>query len=318
MTNQKENFLFDISIVIPVFNSALTIERLIDQIYTAIPSNRIRHEVILIDDASHDSSKSLLKEIFLKYPNISVIELRKNSGQDNAIMAGLKKVSGQYAVIMDDDLQHDPKYIPILFSEVKDGADVCYANFLIKKQSFLKNFGSWFANKCANILLKKPKNIYLSPFKIIDSSVVEEIIKYQGPYPYVDGLIFRVTKNVKQVDVEHSERSLGEGNYTFLKSIKVWSNLATNFSILPLRLSIFCGFFTSICGFLLGGYFTISYFLNDQIPEGWSSLAVLVLFFGGIQLIAIGMIGEYLGRLFLLNNKEPQYVVKNIYSNIES
>ena len=313
---KETNYLFTISIVIPVFNSAKTVEKLMSEIFTALNADNYAYETIFVNDSSSDSSSISLDNIDSKYQNISIIELGKNSGQDNAIMAGLRYASGKYIVIMDDDLQHHPRYIPELLNEMSDYTDVCYANFPIKKQKFYKNLGSWFANSCATILLKKPKDIYLSPYKIFNAEIVSEIIKYAGPYPYLDGLIFRVTNKIKQINVDHSERYAGKGNYTLRKSIKVWANLATNFSILPLRLSTIFGFLAAISGFLLGGFYIVSFFLSDHTPEGWSSIAVLVLFFGGIQLIAIGVIGEYLGRLFLLNNKEPQYVLKQTKTNI--
>ncbi|MDA9927547.1 glycosyltransferase family 2 protein [Gammaproteobacteria bacterium] len=315
MTVKDNPYLFNLSIVIPVFNSENALVQLMEEITQALAPNNLKFETIFVNDCSQDSSALSLENIFSEHANISIIELRKNAGQDNAIMAGLKYASGQHIVVMDDDLQHDPKYIPALLSELNDEVDVCYANFLIKKQNFYKNLGSKFADFCANILMNKPKNIYLSPFKIFNAHVASEIIKYDGPYPYIDGLIFRVTRKITQIDVNHSQRLHGQGNYTLVKSIKVWANLVTNFSILPLRLSTFFGFVTAVFGFLLGGFYIVTYFYSNQLPPGWSSIIVLILVFGGIQLIALGLIGEYLGRLFLLNNKEPQFIIKNMKTN---
>ena len=312
---KETNYLYTISIVIPVFNSEQIVEKLMDEISSTLLEEGCSFETIFINDCSHDNSIQSLNAIFLKHQNISIIDLRKNSGQDNAIMAGLKHVSGKYIVVMDDDLQHHPKYIPMLLRAMNDEVDVCYVNFFTKKQKMFKNLGSSFVDLCANFLLKKPKNIYLSPYKIFNSQVAKEVVKYEGPYPYIDGLIFRVTKRITQIDREHSERLNGEGNYTLGKSIKVWAALATNFSILPLRISTFLGFFTAVIGFLLGVFYILSYLLDNQTPSGWSTLTVLILVFGGIQLIALGVIGEYLGRLFLLNNNEPQFVIKKIRSN---
>jgi polyisoprenyl-phosphate glycosyltransferase len=315
MSNITEGFIFDLSIVIPVFNSATSLESLVEKIESSLNPANYSFEVIFVDDCSEDDSSSSLNSILKKYHNITVIELRKNFGQDNAIMAGLEHASGAKIVIMDDDLQHNPSDIISLDKHLTHDVDVCYANFVVKKQAWFKNLGSKFNHFCANILLNKPKEIYLSPFKIIDASIKEEILKYKGPYPYVDGLIFLSTIRVKQIEVEHSVRLSGRSNYTLLQSIKVWLKLVTNFSILPLRLATFAGFIISGIGFILAIILIINYFYGSQAPVGWPSVAVLILCFGGIQLIAIGMIGEYLGRLFLLNNNQPQYTVRNIRTN---
>ncbi|HCK04379.1 MAG TPA: glycosyl transferase family 2 [Methylophilaceae bacterium] len=315
MSNITEGFIFDLSIVIPVFNSAASLEPLVEKIESSLNPANYSFEVIFVDDCSEDDSSSSLNSILKKHHNITVIELRKNFGQDNAIMAGLEHSSGAKIVIMDDDLQHNPSDIISLHKNLTHDVDVCYANFVTKKQEWFKNLGSNFNHFCANILLNKPKEIYLSPFKILDAGIKEEILKYKGPYPYVDGLIFRSTLRVKQIEVEHSVRFSGRGNYTLLKSIKVWLKLVTNFSILPLRLATLSGFTFAGIGFIFAIIFIINYFYGSQAPQGWSSVAVLILCFGGIQLIAIGMIGEYLGRLFLLNNNQPQYIVRNIRTN---
>ena len=315
MSNITEGFIFDLSIVIPVFNSAASLEPLVEKIESSLNPANYSFEVIFVDDCSEDDSSSCLNSILKKHHNITVIELRKNFGQDNAIMAGLEHASGAKIVIMDDDLQHNPSDIISLDKHLTHDVDVCYANFVVKKQAWFKNLGSKFNHFCANILLNKPKEIYLSPFKILDAGIKEEILKYKGPYPYVDGLIFRSTLRVKQIEVEHSVRFSGRGNYTLLKSIKVWLKLVTNFSILPLRLATLSGFIFAGIGFILAIIFIINYFYESQAPQGWSSVAVLILCFGGIQLIAIGLIGEYLGRLFLLNNNQPQYIVRNMRTN---
>jgi len=217
---------------------------------------------------------------------------------------------------MDDDLQHDPADIPTLIDGLND-YDVCYALFRSKKQSWFKNFGSWFNGKVAEIVIKKPKEIYLSPFKVVKREVIDEVIKYDGPYPYIDGLIFRTTRKINQVEVEHHERYAGRGNYNLIKSIRVWMRLATNFSIFPLRIATLLGFTASVFGFLLALYFIIRHFTNGQTPLGWASLIVVTLFLGGIQLVAIGAIGEYVGRMFLYHSRQPQFIIKDIIGKSE-
>jgi glycosyltransferase involved in cell wall biosynthesis len=299
-----------ISVVIPVYNSEDCISELVKRLTDALYNLGYTYEIILVNDYSPDNSWNKIVELCKVYDKLKGINLRRNFGQDCAIMAGLNNSSGEYVIIMDDDLQHDPKDIPILFGELKKGYDVCYAFFKSKRQSWFKNFGSWFNGKVAEVVIKKPKKVYLSPYKAIKRGVIDEIIKYDGPYPYIDGLIFRVTKNITQVEVEHHKRYSGKGNYNLVKSIRVWLRLATNFSVFPLRIATILGFVASGFGFLLALYFIIRHFVNGQAPMGWASMIVTVLFLGGIQLVAIGTIGEYIGRLFIYYSKEPQFVVK--------
>jgi len=305
----------DISVVIPVYNSEKCIEELSKHLTAELNAFPKTYEIIYVNDGSMDKSWEMIVDSCAKYKNIKGVDLRKNFGQDNAIMAGLNYVRGNAIIIMDDDLQHNPKDIPTLLAELEKGFDVCYANFRTMNQALFKNFGSWFNGKVANIILKKPKEIYLSPFKAIRKTVVEEIKKYNGPYPYVDGLIFRITDNIVQVPIEHHTRYAGKGNYNLRKSVSVWLKLATNFSVFPLRIAALLGFSASIMGLILMIYFIARYFIYNAAPSGWPSLIVTILFLGGIQLVTIGIIGEYIGRLFLHQSGHPQYVVEKMFEN---
>lgn len=297
-----------VSVVIPVYNSQDCLEELAERLTTALDSLNKNYEIILVNDCSPDKSWQTILRLLENYREVKGVNLRRNFGQDNAIMAGLNYACGDAIVIMDDDLQHNPNDIKLLLSALENGCDVCYAFFDRKRQSWFKNLGSWFNDKAANIILKKPKQVYLSPYKAMIRGVVDEIIKYDGAYPYVDGLLFRVTRNITQVTVKHHKRFSGSGNYTLLKSIRIWSRLATNFSVTPLRIATFLGFVSSAAGFSLAIYYIIRKLVGDP-PLGLVTTIVAILFLGGIQLITIGIIGEYVGRLFLLNNKEPQFVV---------
>ncbi len=297
-----------ISIVVPVYNSEGCVEELSRRIRIALKG--VSYEQIMVNDGSTDRSWQKIEKVLGQNKNIVGVNLRKNFGQDNAIMAGLNYVSGKYVVIMDDDLQHDPKDIIKLYEAVKSGHDVCYANFKKKKQALWKNFGSWLNGKLAEFLIKKPSEIYLSPFKIVDSKVIKEIIKYHGPYPYVDGLIFQVTDSIVQVDVKHHDRFSGKSNYSLIKSIKVFMKLAVNFSEKPLRVASFVGMVFALSGFVLGLYYIILYIIKPQPVEGWTTLVVLLLLLGGLILLSLGIIGEYLGRAYLNINNRPQFVVR--------
>ena len=308
------NTFVDISVVIPVYKSQDCLSELAKRLTDVLDGLGKSYEIVLVNDCSPDGSWEKIVELSNIYDKIKGVNLRKNFGQDCAIMAGLNNSSGKCVIIMDDDLQHDPADIPALYNGL-DGYDVCYALFESKKQSWFKNLGSWFNGKVAEIVIKKPQKIYLSPFKAIKREVINEIIKYDGPYPYIDGLLFRTTRNISQVKIEHHGRYAGKGNYNLIKSIRVWMRLATNFSVLPLRIATILGFIASIIGFLLALYFIIRHFLNGRAPVGWASLIITLLFMGGIQLIAIGAVGEYIGRLFMFYGKEPQFIIREIIGN---
>ncbi len=309
-TNSKE-----ISIVIPVYNSEDCVIELNRQINDALKG--YNYEIILVNDQSPDRSWERIQEVAKKDKNVIAVNLRKNAGQDNAIIAGFSLVSGNYVVVMDDDLQHSPYDIPQLYEEIIKGYDVCYANFARKKQSWWKNFGSWLNGKIAETVIMKPRDIYLSPFKIIRRGVVDEIVKYRGTFPYIDGLIFQVSGNISQIPVEHHERYEGKSNYSLVKSILVFMKLVTGFSVKPLRLSSFVGMITAIIGFIYGLYNVVDYFITDHIVEGWTTITVLILFLGGLILMSLGMIGEYIGRTYLILNGKPQYSIKEIINGTD-
>ena len=252
-----ENNEVDCSVVVPVYNSEDCIEELCSRLAQVFNSMEISYQVILVNDGSRDNSWQKIVAVAKKDKNITGINLRKNFGQDCALMAGLNNCNGSAVIIMDDDLQHDPADIPNLLAELKKGYDVVYARFTEKTQKLWKNLGSWFNGILANIVIKKPPHIYLSPFKAIDRKVVDEIINYNGAFPYIDGLLFRVTDNVSQKDVQHHERFAGKTNYNLWKSIRVWLCLATNFSVIPLRLASLLGFSFSLFGFILALAFFI-------------------------------------------------------------
>jgi len=300
----------DVSVVVPVYGSADCLQELVRRLHEALAAMGRTYEVILVNDESPDESWARIREIAASNPNVRGINLRRNAGQDNAIMAGLREISGTVVLIMDDDLQHDPRDAPKLIRQVEAGHDICYARFPRKKQAFWKNLGSWLNDKVANVVVGKPERVYLSPYKAVNGEVAREITQYDGPFPYVDGLLFRVTENVTQVEVEHRDRFAGRGHYTLARSVGVWLKVATVFSVVPLRIATILGFTFSAIGLLLAVFFVIKKTLSPYEPIGWASTIVAVLVLGGIQLACLGIVGEYLGRIFLHLNKRPQYVVK--------
>ena len=303
----------NISIVVPVYNSSSIIENLTKDIVSITKdlSNVDKVQLILVNDCSTDDSWKKISILSEKYKESVIgVNLMRNYGQHNAIMAGLKLANGEYILLMDDDYQHPPKEIPKIFAKIKEGYDVCYTSYKNNTYSRLKIFGSWINKKISNILIDKPKDIYLSSFKIITKKVLKEIIKYDGPFVYIDGLIFDITKNVTSIDIDHSERKTGSSNYNIFKLISLWLRVLTNFSIVPLRVATFIGFFMTLISFIIVIFIVILKFKNPEIAAGWASLSTLIVFFSGIQLILIGLVGEYIGRSYIKLNKKPQFVIR--------
>src|SRR5215813_13232448 len=304
-----------LSIVVPVYRSATCLPELARRVRYEVGAHFDGYELILVNDGSPDESWEVIVQLAREYDFVTGVNLRRNVGQDNAIMAGLNVAAGEVVVIMDDDLQHDPGDIRRLYDRLQDGFDVVYAHFGRKRQALWKNIGSWFNDRFAIVVLGKPKEIYMSPYKALRREVVDEIIKYGGPYPYVDGLIFTVTSNITEVPATHYPRFAGKGNYNLVKSIGVWLKLATGFSVIPLRMVTFLGGIISVFSFLLAFYFVLETVLLKQAPSGWPSVIVAILFIGGVQLIGIGAVGEYIGRIFITQNQRPQFTVKEIHRN---
>ena len=298
------------SVVVPVYRSEECVAKLVAVLTEAFQRMSRTYEIILVNDCSPDGSWERIAEAAKGDANVRDVNLRRNFGQDSALMAGLGQATGDIIVIMDDDLQHDPRDMEALVREVERGADVCYARFREKKQTWWKNVGSWLNGKLAEVVIGKPPGVYLSPYKAIARPVVEEVIKYEGPYPYVDGLIFRVTHNIVEVEAEHHERYAGSSTYTFLKSVGVWLKLATSFSLAPLRIATYLGFMLAGFGLFLALYFIVRTLLGSGAPLGWASIIVSVLVLGGVQLACLGIVGEYLGRVFIHLNRRPQYIIR--------
>ncbi len=302
----------ELSIVVPVYRSAECLPELARRVRESLGDRFRSYELILVNDASPDNSWAVITSLISSQPFIVGLNLRKNVGQDNAIMAGLHHASGQAVVIMDDDLQHDPADIPALHQALADGSDIAYAAFDEKRQALWKNLGSWFNDRVARVVLGKPKDVYLSPYKAIRREVVDEIVKYDGPFTYVDGIIFNITSHITQVPARHHTRFAGRSNYNLLRSIRVWLKLATGFSVIPLRIATIIGGAISLLSFLMASFFIIQALVLDRIPEGYPSLIVTLFFLGGIQLMGLGAVGEYVGRIFLTQNRTPQFTVKTV------
>jgi len=299
-----------LSICIPVYNGAKTIARLIAKVVQSLPEYEL--EFVLVNDGSKDNSHEVCLDLVEKYSNLKYIELRRNYGEHNAVMCALNHTTGDYAVIMDDDFQNPPSEIIKMVEEAQsESYDVVYSKYKKKKHHFFRNLGSRFNDVVATLLLKKPNELYLSSFKVISKELIAEVIKYKGPFPYIDGLILRATDNISTVYVQHDSRQEGDSNYTLGKLINLWLNMFINFSIVPIRFISMLGIITSVISLFLAIYFLVERITSNSIPSGWASMVVLLLFLGGVQTFSLGVIGEYIGKNYLDNNATPQWTIKS-------
>jgi glycosyltransferase involved in cell wall biosynthesis len=290
-----------LSVVVPVYNGGKTIVQLVETLQVVL--QQYDFEIILVNDGSPDDSEKVCKILEAKNSNLRFYSLRKNFGEFNAVMCGLNHVEGKYAVIIDDDFQNPPSEIMKMVDKAQSGNfDVVYSYYYEKKHNFFRNFGSWIVNRLTTSLLQKPSDLYLSSFKLINFEIVQEIIKYKGPYPYIDALIFRVTNNVGKIQVLHKTRLEGESNYTLKRLITLFMTILFGYSILPARIILSIGIFSLLLSIVI-----IILFVFGIISD-WRIF--IYIFLGGVQLTSLGVIGEYVSKAFLSQNQAPQYIEK--------
>jgi undecaprenyl-phosphate 4-deoxy-4-formamido-L-arabinose transferase len=300
------------SIVIPVYNGAETIGPLVDRLIQVIDVEKL--QIVLVNDGSPDHSGAVCRKIRQRYPeHIVYVELAKNFGEHNAVMAGLHHANGTHVVIMDDDFQNPPdEVLRLLAYAGRHDYDVVYTCYERKQHHWFRNLGSWLNDRVATHLLEKPRGLYLSSFKCLNRFTVQEVLRYIGPYPYVDGLVLRCTRRIGTIQVRHDARTVGRSSYTLRKLLALWLNMFVNFSVLPLRLSTVAGFAASLLGIFFGVITAIERLVRPTTPLGWASIVVTLLTFSGVQLVMLGVLGEYIGRLFLSGNQTPQFVVRDV------
>ena len=300
-----------ISFVIPCYGSEKTIEAVVDEIINTISKrSEFDYEIVTVNDCSPDNVYGVLKTLARSNLKIKVINLAKNMNRPGAVMAGLNNISGDYVVIMDDDGQCPMDHFWDLFKPIEEGHDVSIAKYPKRKQSLFKHFGTFVNKKMTEFILKRPKNIEFTNFMLLKSYIVKEIIKYDNPYPYYTGLILRTTSDIVNVEMEQRERFAGDSTFTFFKMLGMWVNGLTAFSIKPLRISSLIGIICAFAGFVFGIVTIIRKIVASNISVGWSSTISIMLFIGGLIMLMLGMIGEYLGRIYISLNKSPQFVIK--------
>jgi undecaprenyl-phosphate 4-deoxy-4-formamido-L-arabinose transferase len=271
---------------------------------------RYTYEIVLVNDASPDNTFDAIRALCEQQKNICGVNLAKNFGQHAALMAGFSYVKGDIVVCLDDDGQTPADEVGKLLDAIEEGADVVYARYEHKQHSGFRNFGSKVNELMTRVMLGKPKDLYISSYFAAKRFVVEEMLRYQNPYPYVIGLVLRSTKKITNVDVTHREREVGTSGYTIGKLLELWFNGFTAFSVKPLRMATVLGVVSACAGFLYGIYTIIKKFVNPDVVVGFSALMAAVVFFGGLILLMLGVIGEYIGRIYISLNNSPQYVIR--------
>ena len=296
------------SIVIPVYNSEPTLKELYKRLCDSCCTSQEDYEIIFVDDASRDNSWKILEELHKQDPKVKIIQHMRNFGQHNAIMCGFHYAQGEYVITMDDDLQNPPEEIPKLIEKIQKGYDVVYGEYILKEHSWLRNIGSSFIQ----LVYKKVFNVHhnLTSFRIIRKQIVDCILRYDRNYVFIDGLIAWNTRNIGTVRVEHHPRKFSRSGYGVMKLITLSLNMVTNFSIIPLQMVSLSGFTFAGLGFILALYFFVMKIFYGIPVEGYTSLIIAVTIFSGIQLLTLGLIGEYIGRIHLNINNKPQYVIR--------
>ena len=302
-----------ISFVIPCYRSENTLGSVIEEIdRTLATRSDYSHDIILVNDGSPDNTWGAICSEVSKAADghILGINFAKNFGQHAALMAGLYRATGDYVVCLDDDGQTPADEVFKLIDALENGADVAYARYGHKQHNVFRNFGTFMNESMATVMLGKPKDLFVSSYFAARKFVVDEMVKYESSYPYVIGLVLRTTKNIVNVDVNHRKREVGQSGYTFSKLLGLLINGFTAFSIKPLRIATFSGFSFAAIGFIYGIYTVVKKFVNPAVPVGFSALMSAVIFIGGMLMLMLGMIGEYLGRVYISQNKNPQYVIR--------
>lgn len=300
-----------LSFVIPCYRSAQSIGNVIERIISTVEDDeRYDYEIICVNDYSPDNTLDVLRDLAEENERIKVIALSRNFGQHSALMAGFNYVTGEIVVCMDDDGQNPPEEMFRLIDKLQEGYDLVSARYPHKKHSWFRRMGSKASMAMSTYLIGKPKNVDLNSYCVFRRFVADEIVKYKNAYPFVHGLMLRVTRNIANVDIDHCERESGRSGYNLPKLAALWMNGFTAFSEKPLRLASVFGALCAASGFVYGLFVIIRKIRNPEILSGYSSIMVAVLLLSGIIMLFLGLLGEYIGRIYICLNNSPQYTIR--------
>lgn len=298
-----------VSVVIPCYYSEGIIGKVVHMTKEELLRGGYEYEFILVNDGSTDGTFAAIERLCSEDQDIIGIDCAKNLGQHNAIMAGLRQTSGDLVMLMDDDMQTHPSQCIKLLDAMGGGWDVVFASWPEHRESWWRELGSRFTVWSMRVLTNRPKGIYPSNFLVMRRYIRDEVVRYKGPYVYIQGLLFRATTNMGNVEVVHYEREQGKSGYTLKALIRLWSTVL-NFSLVPLRCASVVGAIMGFVGIVSAIVVAISRVLDPSMQAGWPSLMATLLICSGLIILFLGLIGEYLGRLFMTVNDAPQYILK--------
>src|SRR6266513_2659936 len=310
MATDPPDFL--LSFVVPLYNTGDCIVKVFDAFRDLpVPGG---YELVLVNDASQDDTYARAKDIISSMPiPVTLIDMARNFGEHSAVLEGFRHTRGQFVINLDDDLQNPVEEALRMLDHLREtGADVVYSYYDEKKHNWFRNMGSWLTNAAATFLLGKPKDLYLSSFRAHNRELIDRIIQYRGPYPYIDGLILGATNRIERLLVRHEPRVGGRRGSFFANLVGLWLNMFFNFSIMPLRVASLMGAMLCVFGLILLTIAVVQA-LFFKVPQmGWSSLRAAVPVFSGSQLLILGIIGEYVGRAYMTVSGKPQSFVRAV------
>ena len=308
-----------VSFVIPCYCSEKTIGSVVDEIERTMPGlSQYDYEIILVNDCSPDNTFSVISSMAENDGHITAVDLTRNFGQHGALMAGFHHCRGDIVVCLDDDGQTPADEVGKLLSKLEEGYDVVYASYEHKQHSKFRNWGTRINNKMTEIMLGKPKDLSIPSYLAAKRFIIDEMLNYTNCFPYVVGFVLRSTGRICTVPVNQRPRQQGESGYTIGKLLSLWMNGFTSFSVKPLRLATYAGVLTAFLGFIYALVIVIKYFIDSSVPVGWSSTMALQLVLGGIILVVLGLIGEYVGRIYMCINASPQFVERQVVKKKDS
>lgn len=302
-----------LSFIIPCYRSAETIGGVVAEVAAAVAPRAAEfdHEIVLVNDGSPDNVAFVITQLCQTYPQIVFVNLSRNFGQHSAIMAGFAQARGEIVICLDDDGQTPADECFKLIDKVRQGYDIVYAEYGKRRQNVFRNLGSRFNAACNHFFFGQPTDLHVNSYFACQRFVIDAALQYPNPFPFVTGLLFQSVSSYCNVPVTHRERAVGKSGYSLKKLISLWANGVTAFSIKPLRFANYLGWITSLFGFVFALVTVIRKLITPEIEAGWSSTIAVLLVLGGLIIALIGVVGEYIGRIYLSINRCPQYVVRN-------
>lgn len=301
-----------ISFVVPCYRSENTITSVVEEVKTEMAAHPdYNYEIVLVNDNSPDNVWDVITKLSESDKRIKAIRLLRNFGQHSALMAGYGVCTGDYVVTIDDDGQTPVDQTFILMDKLLEGFDVVYGKYEKRKDNLFRKIGTGINNKMSRTLLGKPKDLHLTSFFVARARIIKEICNYKNGFPYIWGLVLRTTKSIANATIQHKERIEGESGYTLGKLLNLWMNGFTAFSVKPLRISATVGVISSALGLLGIIYVVVDKIIHPEVAAGFSSLMAVLLLIGGLLLLSMGLIGEYVGRIYMCINATPQYIVRD-------